>query len=52
MTVMAPVNRTIVVKWDYFMIALTWHHIRREEKTVLKGILSHSYISLIYYVFL
>lgn len=49
---MAPVNRTIVVKWDYFMIALTWHDIRREEKTVLKGILSHSYISLIYYVFL
>lgn len=33
------------------MITLTWHCIGMEEKTVIKGRLSNSYISLIYYVF-
>lgn len=32
------------------MITLTWHHIKMEEKSVIKGILSNSYISLIYYL--
>lgn len=33
------------------MIPLTWHQIRVEEKTVIKGMLSNSYFSLIYCLF-